>query len=129
MDSRTGESFSRSSRLTLAGEFKQVFQSNIRVSDDCFTILVGKQQGLTARIGFAVAKKQIKRAVDRNRLKRLIRESFRRHQGELPNMGIVVMVRFKILQLDNAQIFVRLDKHWRKVIKQCEKLNLNQQLS
>ncbi|MCK4707189.1 MAG: ribonuclease P protein component, partial [Gammaproteobacteria bacterium] len=84
MDSRTGESFSRSSRLTLAGEFKQVFQSNIRVSDDCFTILVGKQQGLTARIGFAVAKKQIKRAVDRNRLKRLIRESFRRHQNELP---------------------------------------------
>ena len=123
MDS--GESFSRSSRLTHAGDFKQVFQNNIRVSDDCFTILVAKQQGLTARIGFAVAKKQIKRAVDRNRLKRLIRESFRRHQYELPNTGIVVMVRFKILQLDNTQIFARLDKHWRKVIKQCERLNLN----
>lgn len=121
MDSRAGESFSRSSRLTSAGDFKQVFQNNIRVSDDCFTILVGKQQGLVARIGFAVAKKQIKSAVERNRLKRIIRESFRRHQIELPNTGIVFMVRCKILQLDNAQIFARLEKHWRKVIKQCEK--------
>lgn len=120
MDFGAGESFSRSSRLTLAGEFKQVFQNNIRVSDDCFTLLIGKQQGLTARIGFAVAKKQIKRAVDRNRLKRLLRESFRLHQNELPNRDIVVMLRFKILQLDNPQIFARLDKHWRKVIKQCE---------
>ncbi len=120
MDSRAGESFSRSSRLTLAGEFKQVFQNNFRVSDDCFTLLVGKQQSLNTRIGFAVAKKQIKRAVDRNHLKRLIRESFRRHQSEMPNLDIVVMVRFNILQLNNSQIFTRLDKHWRKVIKKCE---------
>jgi ribonuclease P protein component len=121
MDTGAGESFSRSSRLTLAGEYKQVFQNNIRVSDDCFTLLVGKDQGLKSRIGFAVAKKQLKRAVDRNKVKRLIRESFRLHQNDLPNLDIVVMVRFKISQLNNQQIFARLDKHWRKVIKQCEK--------
>ncbi len=120
MNPRTGESFSRSSRLTLAGEYKLVFQNNIRVSDDCFTLLIGKQSGSVARIGFGIAKKQLKRAVDRNRIKRLLRESFRLHQSELPNVDIVVMVRFKILQLTNKQIFARLDKHWRKVTKQCE---------
>ena len=82
---------------------------------------MGKDQGLQSRIGFAVAKKQLKRAVDRNKVKRLIRESFRLHQNDLPNLDIVVMVRFKISQLNNQQIFARLDKHWRKVIKQCEK--------
>lgn len=115
-----GESFSRSSRLTLAGEFKQVFQNNVRVSDDCFTLLVRRQRGSRARIGFAIAKKQIKRAVDRNRLKRLLRESFRSHQNYLPAVDIVVMVRFNILQLNNSQILTRLDKHWHKVIRKCE---------
>jgi len=118
--SRAGESFSRSARLTRAVEFKQVFEKNKRVSDDCFTLLVGRPQGDACRIGFAIAKKQVKRAVDRNRLKRLIRESFRRNQNELPNTDLVVMVRHNILQLTRQQILERLNKHWRKVIKQCE---------
>jgi ribonuclease P protein component len=117
----TGESFSRLSRLTKAGEFKQVFQNNSRVSDDCFTLLVGKDQQDRARLGFAIAKKQVKRAVDRNKLKRLVRESFRKQQYELPNTGIVVMVRFNVLKLSRQQIVERLNKHWRRVSKLCEK--------
>lgn len=119
MQRRAGEAFSRSSRLTHAEDFRKVFSNNIRVSDDCFTLLVGKQLGKQPRIGFAVAKKQIRRAVDRNRLKRLIRESFRHRQQDLPPLDIVVMVRHRILNLNNTQIFSRLDKHWQKITKQC----------
>ena len=119
MQQRAGESFSRSSRLTHADDYRHVFAKNLRVSDDCFTLLVGKQRGQRPRIGFAIAKKQIRRAVDRNRLKRLIRESFRHHQHELPALDTVVMVRQRILKLNNQQIFSRLDKHWQKIIHQC----------
>ncbi len=121
MKSKAGESFPCSSRLTRPNDFKQVFQNNVRVSDECFTLLIGKKQLHRPRLGFAIAKKQLKRAVDRNRIKRLIRESFRRHQKKLPNHDIVAMVRFNILQLSHQQIFNRLDKHWRNVIRKCEK--------
>jgi ribonuclease P protein component len=72
------------------------------------------------RLGFAIAKKQLKHAVDRNRIKRLLRESFRQRQKDLPNRDVVVMVRNKILGLSNREIFARLDKHWQHMIKRCE---------
>jgi ribonuclease P protein component len=120
MIQKTGESFSRSSRLTSAADFQPVFQENFRISDDCFTLLVSRNKGRCARLGFAIAKKQLKRAVDRNRIKRLVRESFRKQQEDLPDHDVVVMVRFKILGLTNQEIFSRLNKHWRSVRKKCE---------
>lgn len=120
MHSKTRFTFSRSSRLLKAGEYRQVFNSNVRVGDDCFTLLIGKTESHRPRLGFAIAKKQIKRAVDRNRIKRLIRNSFRLQQKDLPNHDLVVMVRSKILNLDHQQIHNRLLKHWRTVAKKCE---------
>jgi ribonuclease P protein component len=120
MIQKTGESFSRSSRLTSAADFQPVFKENFRISDDCFTILVSRKKGSCARLGFAIAKKQLKRAVDRNRIKRLIRESFRKKLKDLPDHDVVVMVRFKILSLTNPEIFSRLSKHWSSVQKKCE---------
>ncbi len=120
MIQKTGESFSRSSRLTSAADFQPVFKENFRISDDCFTILVSRKKGNCARLGFAIAKKQLKRAVDRNRIKRLIRESFRNNLKDLPDHDLVVMVRFKILSLSNPEIFSRLRKHWSSVQRKCE---------
>lgn len=112
--------FSRSSRLVKAGDYSRVFNNNVRVGDDCFTVLIGKAESQQARIGFAIAKKQIKKAVDRNRIKRQIRESFRLNQVQLPNHDVVVMVRPKILSLNHQQIQQRLLKHWRTVANKCE---------
>ena len=122
MQSGARYSFPRSSRLVKASDYRQVFGNNVRGGDDCFTLLIGKSESTRARIGFAVAKKQIKRAVDRNRIKRQLRESFRLHQLELPKHDLVVMVRHKILNLNHQQIQQRLLKHWRTVAKKCENL-------
>jgi ribonuclease P protein component len=46
-----------------------------------------------ARLGLVVAKKHLKRAVDRNRFKRLVRESFRSHQEQLAGLDVVVLAR------------------------------------
>ena len=75
-----------------------------------------------ARLGMAVPKRQLKRAVDRNRIKRLIRESFRKHQAQLRGLDVVVLVRHGIVQMDNEAIFRALDKHWNRLSKKCESL-------
>ena len=88
---RIGLSFTRRQRLVDAAQFKRVFRSNDRVGDHYWTVLYRANELDVARLGMAVAKKRVKRAVDRNRLKRLVRESFR--YADLPCVDIVVMPR------------------------------------
>ena len=46
-----------------------------------------------ARVGIVVAKKNQKKAVHRNRIKRIIRECFRSKQQNLKGLDVVVIVR------------------------------------
>ncbi len=115
------QSFPRRLRLTRARDFQQVFKNNFRRGDACMTILVGKITGKHPRLGFAIARKQVPSAVNRNRLKRLFRESFRRNQHRLPARDMVIMVKREILSNGTAQLRNRLDQHWNSIIKQCEK--------
>jgi ribonuclease P protein component len=117
---RGGESFPRQLRLTRAIDFQQVFKKNISSRDACITILVGKNTGASPRLGFAIARKQVQKAVQRNALKRLFRESFRLSQHRLPARDMVIMVKRKILLSTRAQLRALLDQHWNSIIKQCE---------
>jgi ribonuclease P protein component len=119
VDVRISESFPRRLRLTRSNDFQQVFKNNIRRSDACITILVGKNSGVRPRLGFALARKQIPTAVKRNALKRLFRESFRKNQHRLPTRDLVIMVRREILSSEPAKLRATLDQHWNSIIKQC----------
>ena len=121
MGNQIGESFPRQLRLTRAGQYRLTFNNNSRVGDAAITILVGNQTGTCPRIGFAIARKQIQKAVFRNRLKRIFRESFRKNQHRLPARDMVIMVRRQIMLVDSAQLNKNLEKHWNSVIEQCEK--------
>ena len=72
------------------------------------------------RIGLIIAKRHVKRAVDRNRIKRLVRESFRHRRAGLPSLDIVVLARPGLASLDSSEIYRQLDKLWRKLAKQTE---------
>jgi ribonuclease P protein component len=119
MPPRTGETFPRSSRLTLAADYGPVFKKSVRIGDDCLTLLAGKSKTGQARLGLAISKKQVKRAVDRNRIKRQIRESFRLRRKQLPACDVVVMVRSKILKLEKRELNQRLYTLWDRVNRKC----------
>ena len=113
--------FNRESRLLTPGHFQKVFNKPTRYGSSHFTILVTPNSEQTNRLGLAIAKKRVKLAVQRNRVKRLVRESFRLNQHQLPNIDMVVMVRSGIDNLDNDTITKQLEKIWRKISRQHKK--------
>lgn len=109
--------FNRESRLLTPGHFKTVFDNSSRYGSSHFTILITSNPDSNNRLGMAIAKKRVKLAVQRNRMKRLVRESFRLNQHNLPAVDLVVMVKSGIDKLDNEEINKQLEKIWRKIIQ------------
>jgi len=108
-------------RLRQPAEFKRVFAKSERSTDQYFTILALVNDLEHPRLGLAIAKKNIKRAVDRNRIKRSARESFRRQQNEISALDFVVMARREAATATSKALQASLDKHWLRLIKRCEK--------
>lgn len=106
--------FPRELRLLTSAHFAFVFQQPITSGTAQATIL-GRQNGLEyPRIGLAIAKKHVKRAHERNRIKRLIREVFRHRQHKLATMDFVIVAKKGIVDLDNQLLTIMLEKLWRR---------------
>jgi ribonuclease P protein component len=71
------------------------------------------------RLGLAVASKLAGGSVERNRIRRVVRESFRVHQHELPAVDIVVSARARAKGAANSELRAGIEELWRKVKEQC----------
>jgi ribonuclease P protein component len=111
--------FSPKLRLITAAQYKQVFANPTRSSDAYFTLLAIGNQLEHPRLGLAIAKKQIKRAVDRNYLKRIARESFRLQQHQIAPLDIVVLARKEAAQMPADKLRRSLERHWRRLVVRC----------
>ncbi len=77
-------------------------------------------KGNKARLGVITSKKVSKRAVERNRIKRLVREAFRNNQATLSGLDIVVLTKQAACDTDNKKLFLSLSKHWQTVQKNAK---------
>jgi ribonuclease P protein component len=68
-----------------------------------------------ARLGMAVSIRAAGNAIRRNRLRRLIRESFRMHRQELPAVDVLVTARPAATAATNREVFASLARHWQAV--------------
>jgi len=99
-----------------AAQYQRVFKRcGVRASDRFMTILAVTNDLQHPRLGTAVSIKAAGNAVQRNRIKRLIRESFRLHQELLGSSDLVVLVRPGISSRSNHQLLSALDNHWRTI--------------
>jgi len=96
-------------------DFDNVFQQGQRSADRHFTILFKPNTLSHPRLGFAISKQKVRLAVGRNRLRRLVRESFRRQGASLPPVDLVVLARDAATSAANGDIVTSLAKHWVRI--------------
>ena len=131
-------SFKRTDRLLKPADFKRVFRKSVVSSDRYFKVLGSPSEGHCSRLGMAVSRQVDKRAVGRNRVKRVIRESFRQspvrsevQRGGAPDreratvstscMDLVVLPRRESASICNRQLFLSLGKHWIRIREKMER--------
>ena len=120
-------SFDRSLRLLDAKAYKAVFDSaQLKVSSRFLLFLARPNTLPCPRMGLVIAKKNVRLATQRNRTKRVIRESFRLHQHCLGSLDVVVLARKGVDQLDSSNLHKEINKLWLQLQKKAIK-NLHQQ--
>jgi len=103
-------------RLTKPADFKRVFDKPIVSADRCFKVLARPGAGEHSRLGMAVSRQVDRHAVGRNRIKRVIRESFRRLLvRRMAPTDFVVLPRSESATICNRQLFHSLEAHWARI--------------
>jgi len=107
--------FSKQQRLLKPEEFKDVLGSKDKLVNSAFVLYI--KPDTHARLGLAIAKKQVKKASHRNIIKRVVRESFRLIYPDLPAVAVIVMSRPVIVKLDKAELRRSIDSLWQQLLK------------
>jgi ribonuclease P protein component len=117
LTSSSSKRFTKDNRLPDAAAFGRVFDKATRSRDNLFTVLCRDNDSETAKLGLAISKKHCRRATARNRIKRIVRESFRQQQTALSGLDVVVMNNPAAATATNADMFTSLEQHWTRCCK------------
>ena len=113
--------FTRELRLLTPSQFQRVFSNPVRVSSPEITLLAHFNDVEHPRLGLAIAKKSIKLACRRNRVKRIIRDSFRLNRHDFHAIDIVVISKRGIEDLSSTQLQQLIKTLWTKLNRRCKK--------
>ena len=105
----------RTARLLRPGDFAALRAEAKRLSGQTFRVEYRASPSGVARLGMAVSRRVSKRAVVRNRIRRVIRESFRLSQATLPEFDMLLIARTHAVERTNAELRADLQSIWRKL--------------
>jgi ribonuclease P protein component len=100
-------------------EFKQVFANACKVNSKHLTMLALANHFGHPRLGMAISRKNVRRAVRRNLIKRQLRESFRLQQAIIGDFDVVVLARSGVDTLSRHELREQIDECWQKIAKKC----------
>jgi ribonuclease P protein component len=106
------QSFPRQARIIKTDEFSSVFSFRKRISGQFLAIHYQANHSGRARLGMVVAKKVAKRSVDRNYMRRVLRELFRQQQMQIAALDLVI----RVMKPFNHQDFVQLEQEFTELL-------------
>ena len=96
--------FTKQQRLLNGAEYRRAFKASKKYTFDAFSIYVSTYEQEYPRLGLAISKRHAPTAVQRNSVKRVIREVFRLNYEALPAVDIIIVSRIGITQLSKQQL-------------------------
>ena len=116
--------FRPAQRLRRPKQFQAAYRSGRRFGNELLTATVVRHpagEARAARLGLSIAARTVGNAVQRNRLRRVIRESFRARQHDLPAVDIVIGARASARGAAAAAVRAALATLWTQIIATCAK--------
>jgi ribonuclease P protein component len=111
--------FPKANRVVDKKDYARVFSEAERVVANYLILLYCNNSLPYCRLGLAISKKHLAKAVERNRVKRQIREFFRHHQTQCKGLDLVFISRPAIGGADNRMLIRCLEEQWRKLGAKC----------
>jgi ribonuclease P protein component len=104
------EALPRSARLRKRPAYVAAQGKGRKLHTDSFLVFVHPTTGTPTRIGVTVSKK-VGKAVERNRVKRLVREAFRRRKALFPQgVDVVFVAKKSATEADYQQVVREIEK-------------------
>jgi ribonuclease P protein component len=107
--------YPRAARLLSPRDFARLRTISRRVGTRHLSAEVAARETAGARLGLAISKRVSKSAVHRNRIKRIARDSFRRHRDQLPAVDILVIARSSADLEDNPSLHAEFERLWQRI--------------
>ncbi|KOR29309.1 hypothetical protein TI04_08950 [Achromatium sp. WMS2] len=118
MDTQKQLKFPKTARLRSKSEYQAVFSFSCKVVSHILIVFAKPNTHDSARLGLAISRRCSKLAVERNRIKRVLRQAFRLIRYQLPKLDLVVVCKPVASQVTNS---VLSDAFLTQITKVCRR--------
>ncbi|MDE3401276.1 MAG: ribonuclease P protein component [Coxiella burnetii] len=113
--------FSVGWRIRTTAEFRRMYAARQRIIGRYYLLYYRENEIKHSRLGVVASKRNVRKAVWRNRVRRVVKEAFRIRKKDLPAFDIVVVAKASSVEADNKELYECINKLFTQLEKQSKR--------